>query len=59
MAKILATASKPLYKSIIFMKAFVQCGKSLLKASHLKFWYDRKCCERIDQVLSISGSLRP
>ena len=24
------------------MKAFARCGKSLLKASHLKFWYGGK-----------------
>ena len=29
------------------MKVFARCGKILLKASHLKFWYDRRCFKRI------------
>jgi hypothetical protein len=29
------------------MKLAVQCGKSLMNVSNLKFWYDDKYCKRI------------
>ena len=38
------------------MKVFARCGKSLLKASHLKFWYVGKCISVLFQVLRDSNA---